>query len=84
MAFASTLRKNGFTPKEVETNAECIIESEDGGREVTRVWLHVRGEVPNLDNDTFQKLAKEAEKGCPVSRLLRNGTKIDLKADLIT
>ncbi len=83
MAFASTLAKNGFSPKEVETNAECTIEPVDGGYKITRMWLHTRGDVPNIDNATFQKLAKEADKGCPVSNLLRNGVKIDLKADLI-
>ena len=83
MAFASTLKKNGFTPKEIETNAECTLEEKDGGHEITRMWLHARGEVPNIDNDTFQKLALEADKGCPVSKLLRNGLKIELKADLI-
>lgn len=83
MAFASTLKKNGFSPKEIETNAECTIESRDGGYEITRLRLHARGDIPDIDNATFQKLAKEADKGCPVSNLLRNGAKIDLKADLI-
>ncbi len=84
MAFASTLKKNNFTPKQVETNAECKIESRDGGFEITHMQLHVRADVPNIDDGTFQKLAKEADKSCPVSKLLRNGLKIDLKADLIS
>jgi len=83
MAFASTLKKNGFTPKQTETNAECTVESRDGGFEITHMQLHVRAQVPNIDNDTFQALAKEADQGCPVSKVLRNGLKIDLKADLI-
>jgi osmotically inducible protein OsmC len=83
MAFASTLKKNGFTPKEIETNAECTIEPKDGGYEITRMWLHARGEIPGIDDGTFQKLAKEAEHGCPVSKLLSNGIEIDLKADLV-
>ncbi len=83
MAFASTLKKNGFTPKEIETNAECTIASKDGGFEITNMWLHARAQIPGIDNDTFQKLAREADKGCPVSNLLRNGLNIDLKADLI-
>jgi lipoyl-dependent peroxiredoxin len=83
MAFASTLKKNDFTAKEIETNAECTIESVNGGHEITHMLLHVRAQIPNIDDATFQKLAAEADKGCPVSKLLRHGLKIDLKADLI-
>ncbi len=83
MALASTLKKIGFAPKETETNAECTIASKDGGYEINHMWLHVRADVPNIDDATFQKLVKEADKGCPVSKLLRPGVKIDIKADLI-
>ncbi len=83
MAFASALKKSGFTAKEIETNAECMIQQKDGGYEITHMQLHTRGDVPGIDNGTFQKLAKEAGDGCPVSKLLRNGLKIDLKADLV-
>ena len=83
MAFASTMKKNGFNPRETETNAECTIASKDGGYEITHMWLHVRADVPDIDNDTFQRLAKDAHKGCPVSNVLRKGLKIELKADLI-
>ncbi len=83
MALASGLKKNGFTAKEIETNAECTIQSNDGGYEITNMLLHTRAQIPGIDNTAFQKLAKEAEQGCPVSKLLKNGLKIDLKAELI-
>ena len=83
MAFASTLKKNGFTPKETETNVECTLASKNGGYEITNMFLHVRADVPDIDDKTFQTLAREADKGCPVSNLLRNGVKMELKADLI-
>lgn len=83
MALAGTLTKNGFTAKEIETNAECKIQPKDGGYEITHMQLHTRGNVPGIDNSTFQKLATEAGDGCPVSKLLRNGLKIDLEAELI-
>ena len=83
MAFASTLKKNGFTAREIETNAECTIEPHDGGYEITHMRVHTRADIPGIDAGTFQKLAKDADRGCPVSNLLRNGLKIDLQADLI-
>ena len=84
MAFASTLKKKGFTPKQIETNAECTIESQDDGWQITKMWLHTRGQIPGIDDGKFQELAKEAARGCPVSKLLGQGLKIELKADLIT
>jgi osmotically inducible protein OsmC len=83
MAFSGALSKNGFTAKQIETNAECTIQPKDGGFEITHMLLHTHGDVPNIDNTTFQKLAREAAQGCPVSKLLRNGLQIDLKADLV-
>jgi organic hydroperoxide reductase OsmC/OhrA len=39
--------------------------------------------VAGLDNATFQRLADEAEKKCPVSNLLRPGLAITLDASLM-
>ncbi|MBI3152808.1 MAG: OsmC family protein [Chloroflexi bacterium] len=83
MALASTLKKNGFDPKHTDTNATCTVVSKNGGYEITRMQLHVRADVPNLNNATFQKLVKEADEGCPVSNLLRNQLDIKIDAMLI-
>lgn len=83
MALASTLKKNGFTAKEIETNAESTIESNGNGYEFTHMLLHTRCQVPGIDDATFQRLAGEAEKGCPVGKLLEKALKVDLKAELI-
>ncbi len=83
MALASTLKKNGFTAQQIETNAECTIESKDGGYEITHMLLHTRCQIPGIDNPAFQKIAADAEKGCPVGKLLEKGLKVDLKAELI-
>jgi osmotically inducible protein OsmC len=72
MALASTLEKNGFTPVQTETTATC-----------TTMRLHVRCEVPGIDEATFNKLVMEADKGCPVSNLLRDGLKIEITTALI-
>lgn len=83
MAFAGTLKRNGFTAKEIETNAECTIEPNDGGYEITHMLLHTRCQIPGIDDSAFQRLARESEKGCPVGKLLEKGLKVDLKAELI-
>lgn len=83
MAMASTLEKNGFIPVQTETTATCTVESQNGGFGITTMRLHVRCEVPGIDEATFNKLVMEADKGCPVSNLLQDGLKIEITTDLI-
>lgn len=40
--------------------------------------LHLRGEVPGIDNTTFHQIVLEADRGCPVSNLLRDGLEIEI------
>jgi lipoyl-dependent peroxiredoxin len=83
MALASTLEKNGFTPVQTESTATCTVASKNGGFEITKMRIHVRCEVPDIDEATFNKLVLEADKGCPVSNLLRDGLTIEITTDLI-
>ena len=84
MSVASTLAKNGFNPVQTETTATCNFASKDGGGyETTNMRLHVRCEVPDIDEATFEKLIKVADENCPVSNLLRNGLKIEITTALV-
>lgn len=83
MAVANTLDKNGFTPVQTETTATCTLASKNGGFDITNMRLHVRCEVPGIDEATFNKLVMEADKGCPVSNLLRDGLNIEITMALI-
>ena len=81
-ALASTLKKKGFEPKKTDTNASCTVASKNGGYEITRMELHVRAEVPGIDNTAFQKIVREADQVCPVSNLLRESIEIKIDASL--
>ena len=83
MAVANTLEKNGFTPVQTETTATCTLASKNGGFDITNMRLHVRCEVPGIDEATFKKLVMEADRGCPVSNLLRDGLNIEITMALI-
>ena len=39
--------------------------------------LHIRAQVPGIDDTTFQKLVMDADQTCPVSNLLRDS--LDIK-----
>ena len=83
MALASTLKRNGFEPKKTDTDATCTVVSKNGVHVITRMQLHVRAEVPDINDATLQELIKEADQECPVSNLLRNGLDIEINATLI-
>jgi osmotically inducible protein OsmC len=83
MALAGTLVKKGLEPREIETNATCTVASKDGGFEITQMLLHVRGEVPGIDQAAFQQLVMETDRTCPVSNLLRDGLEIKIEVELI-
>ena len=71
MALAFALQTAGYTPTELSTEAAVSLEPDGGGFKITRSALTLRADVPGLDQDTFDKLSKEAEANCPVSRLMK-------------
>lgn len=84
MSVASTLKKNGYDPVQTETTATCILASKDGsGHEITTMRLHVRCEVPDIDESTFDRLVMEADESCPVSNLLRSGLTMEITTALV-
>ena len=70
MALAFQLQGAGFTPTELSTEAAVSLEPEGQGFRITRSALTLRANVPNLDQAAFDKMAGEAEKNCPVSKVL--------------
>ena len=57
------------------------LEVDGAGFRISRPALTLRAQVPKLDAATFVKIAGEAEKSCPVSRVLN--AEITLNAELI-
>jgi lipoyl-dependent peroxiredoxin len=81
MALAFALQGAGLTPTELVTEAAVALEPEGQGFRISRSALTLRAKVPNLDQATFAKLAGEAEKNCPVSKVLN--AEITLDAELV-
>ena len=81
MALAFRLQTAGYTPTELHTEAAVTLEKNDEGFSISRSALTLRASVPNLDQDTFDRLARDAERNCPVSRALK--TEITLDAQLV-
>ena len=79
MALAFQLQGAGFTPTELSTEAAVSLEPEGQGFRIKRPALTLRATVPNLDEATFKRLAGDAEKNCPVSKVLNAEITLDAK-----
>ncbi len=77
MALAFQLQGAGFTPVELSTEAAVSLDPEGSGFRISRSALTLRANVPNLDQATFARLAKDAEQNCPVSKVLRAEITLD-------
>jgi lipoyl-dependent peroxiredoxin len=82
MAFALGLSTAGHTPTRVHTTAKVYLDKADGGFVIPRIDLDTEAEVPGLDEATFRRLAEDAKKNCPVSKVLA-GAQIHLQAKLM-
>lgn len=78
MKLSFVLGEAGFTPESLET--KCAITFENGS--ITQSHLTVKGKVPGISEDKFQEAVKDAEKNCPISKLLN--TTITSEATLLT
>ena len=79
MALAFRLQAAGYTPTELNTEAAVTLEQDKEGFRISRSALTLRASVPNLDQNTFDQLARDAEQNCPVSRVLRAEISLDAK-----
>jgi lipoyl-dependent peroxiredoxin len=70
MAFANMLSEAGHEPQSIRTTARVSLEMGDEGPQVTRSDLEAEANVEGIDDEDFQRIAKQAKEGCPVSRAL--------------
>src|SRR3984885_11964529 len=66
MKLSFVLNEAGFTADELET--KCEITFENGA--ITQSHLIVKGKVPNITKEQFAASVDNAEKNCPISKLL--------------
>ena len=71
MALSGELERAGYHPESIRTKATFTFEKTDAGWTVLASHLDVVAKVPGADPGKFQEAAEKAEKGCPISRLLK-------------
>ncbi|HJR63007.1 MAG TPA: OsmC family peroxiredoxin [Gemmatimonadaceae bacterium] len=82
MALSVGLEKNGTPPEKIDTKAQCTVERVGEGFKITTMALTVRAKVPNVDADTFLRIAEATKDACPVSQALKGNVKLTLDAAL--
>ena len=81
MALAFAMQAAGYTPTEIRTEAAVSLDPEGQGFKISKSALTLRAKVPNLDQAAFAKMAGEAEKNCPVSKVLKAEITLDAKLE---
>jgi osmotically inducible protein OsmC len=80
MSLANLLGEAGHPARDPRTTARVTLAQVGAGFNITRIELRTVGDVPGMDHDLFDDLARQA-KDCTVSRAL-TGTEITLEASV--
>lgn len=82
MALAAALGRAGHHPTRISATADVHLGASEAGPTITQIDLTVEGDVPGIDQATFQQFAEGAKTGCVVSRALAGVKTINLTATL--
>jgi osmotically inducible protein OsmC len=80
MALALRLAAHGHAAERLVVACVVTLDEVDGVPTVTSSELDVRGRVPALDAEGFEKIAEEAADICPISRLFA-GARVTVHAE---
>ena len=79
MKLNAELSQAGFTPEELTTKSVITLEPQLG--KITKSELALTAKISGISEEDFQKFAKIAEEGCPVSQAF--SFEITLNATLV-
>lgn len=73
MKLAFNIEAAGFEAEKLETT--CNVELKDGS--ITSSFLTVRAKIPGIPKTKLDELVTDAEKNCPISKLLNTNIAVD-------
>jgi lipoyl-dependent peroxiredoxin len=77
MALAFALQAAGLTADSLETTSTITLDVSGAAPTITSSHLELKAKIPGIDNAKFQEIAKGAEQGCPVTRVLKAEVTLD-------
>lgn len=81
LTLSMILSGHELAVSKIETEATVTLEKALDGPAITKSHLSVRAIVPGVSPERFVEAAKQAEKECPISKLIRGG--VTMEAHLI-
>jgi osmotically inducible protein OsmC len=81
MALSAQLGAAGMTAQSIDTTATVTLEKVEAGFAITSVHLQVIVKIPGGDKAKFEKAAKDAKEGCPVSKVLNAKITMDARLE---
>ena len=70
MQLSHMLAEAGHPPSRAETTAKVHLKQIEGGFEIPKIDLVLSADVPGMEDDQFQQIAKKASETCPLSKVL--------------
>jgi lipoyl-dependent peroxiredoxin len=81
MALSGQLGNAGMTADSISTTASVTLEKSGDSFAITSVHLDVTARIPGAEREAFEKAAKNAKDGCPVSKLLNASITMDTRLE---
>ncbi|MFC0266445.1 OsmC family protein [Kushneria aurantia] len=81
MALSMMLGEEDLEPESINTEATVTLDQDDSGFYVSKVHLQTVAKIPGADQTAFDRAAKNAKEGCPISRLFNAEITLDAKLE---
>ena len=78
MALSGMLTQAGATDVDIQTSSEVTLKQDGGGFTITDAHLTTQVRAGGVDAEKIKELAGQAEKNCPVSKVLNANITLDV------
>lgn len=82
MSLAGTLTRAGFSPQRLEIGAVVTFGHRGEHWAITSSKLDAYGEVPGIDETTYERLVHDAMAACPVTLALQGNVEVSVTPEL--
>lgn len=82
MALSFALKDEGYDSEKIDVTAYVTLKKDDNGFTITTIDLHAIADIPKINQEQFETIARTAKDGCPVSKAL-DAVPINLDAELV-
>jgi osmotically inducible protein OsmC len=81
MALSMILQQEGLKAESIETTCTVTLDKEGEGFAIKKSHLQLRARIPGASLDAFERAARKAKDGCPVSKLFKAEITMDARLE---